>query len=160
MGLEIERKFLVLNDNWKSQVDSKFPQGILFKQAYIPSHGATVRVRIEGVKAFLNIKSKTKGISRLEFEYEIPMSDALQLLDQVCDQNQIHKIRYHVYLNNLKWEIDVFQGDNQGLVVAELEVPSEDYIFQKPDWIGKEVSSDSKYYNVNLASNPFKNWKS
>ncbi len=156
MPQEIERKFLVLNDSWRSAAD----HGVRFKQGYLcEPKSASVRVRIEGDVARLNIKSATLGISRHEYEYAIPVRDAEDMLKTLCEGPVIEKTRYHVENANHVWEIDVFEGDNEELVVAELELKSEDEVFERPAWLGREVSHDKRYYNVMLVNNPYKNWK-
>ncbi|MDH5407258.1 MAG: CYTH domain-containing protein [Gammaproteobacteria bacterium] len=156
MAIEIERKFLLKNDQWKQSAD----QGCFYKQGYlVGSKQASVRVRIEGDEAFLNIKSATLGIYRKEYEYPVPLDDANELLTDLCEQPLIEKTRYHVQHQGHDWEIDVFTGDNQGLVVAEIELETEESVFEKPDWLGEEVSEDPKYYNVSLVSHPYKDWK-
>jgi len=156
MAIEIERKFLLKNDQWKQSAD----QGCFYKQGYlVGSKQASVRVRIEGDEAFLNIKSATLGIYRKEYEYPVPLDDANELLTDLCEQPLIEKTRYHVQHQEHDWEIDVFTGDNQGLVVAEIELETEESVFEKPDWLGEEVSEDPKYYNVSLVSHPYKDWK-
>ena len=156
MGIEIERKFLLKDDSWRDHADA----GTEYRQAYlVGSKAASVRVRIEGDEARLNIKSATLGITRQEYEYTIPMDDAHDLLNELCEQPVIEKTRYHVMHEGHEWEIDVFKGDNDGLVVAEIELPSADAAFEKPPWAGEEVSEDPRYYNVSLVKNPYKNWK-
>ena len=155
MAVEIERKFLLKNENWRDQVVSSN----IIRQGYLAPLGtSSVRVRIDGNKANINIKSATIGISRLEYEYEIPMDDALEMLDKLCPVPQVHKKRHYVHLNDHVWEIDEFYDDNEGLVVAEIELRSEDESFAKPDWLAKEVSDDARYYNVNLIKCPFNSW--
>ncbi len=155
MAIEIERKFLVINDNWRS-----LAQGKVYRQGYIATANkiTTIRVRIIGEKAYLTIKSKTEGISRHEFEYPIPLEDGKIMLDILCDRPLIEKIRYQLYHDNLMWEIDEFQGENQGLIIAEVELQDENQIINLPDWVGKEVSDDPKYYNVNLTKYPYQTW--
>ena len=155
MTIEIERKFLVINDNWRS-----LAQGKVYRQGYIETANkiTTIRVRIIGEKAYLTIKSKTEGISRHEFEYPIPLEDGKIMLDILCDRPLIEKIRYQLYHDNLMWEIDEFQGENQGLIIAEVELQDENQIINLPDWVGKEVSHDPKYYNVNLTKYPYQTW--
>lgn len=156
MATEIERKFLVLNDTWRAQA----APGVRYLQGYLAnSKQASVRVRIEGEVARLNIKSATLGVTRREYEYAIPVSDAREILKDLCDEPLIDKLRYHVRHGGHRWEIDVFEGDNAGLVVAEIELASEDEIFARPDWLGREVSHDARYYNVCLAQHPFKHWQ-
>ncbi len=156
MAIEIERKFLVKDDSWRQQADA----GTEYQQAYlVGSKAASVRVRIEGDKAFLNIKSATLGITRQEYEYPVPMEDARALLKDLCEQPVIEKTRYHLMHAGHEWEIDVFKGENTGLVVAEIELDDADAEFARPDWLGEEVSDDPRYYNVCLVTNPYKNWK-
>lgn len=154
MNIEIERKFLLLNNLWKSEAI-----GVHYKQAYLNEKGDnTIRVRIEGNQAKLTIKSKATNISRMEFEYDIPMEDAEKLF-LIAKTPAVEKYRYKIeYAGNI-WEVDEFLGDNEGLVIAEIELKSENQPFQKPSWIGMEVSGDKRYTNANLARNPYKNWK-
>lgn len=154
MGLEIERKFLVKNTNWKGLIEQKN----YIKQGYLNSNiERTVRVRITNQTAFLTIKGKTKNTTRQEFEYEIPFEDAESLL-KLCETPLIEKVRYTVKHEGKLWEIDKFEGDNEGLVVAEIELANEDEEITLPNWIGEEVSHDAKYYNSSLIRKPFKNW--
>lgn len=155
MATEIERKFLLKNNSWQRHAD----QGTRYSQGYlVGSQHASVRVRIEGERAFINIKSATIDITRQEFEYEIPVDEATEMLETLCDKPLISKTRYHVTHDKHLWEIDVFAGDNQGLVVAEIELKNIDETFVRPDWLGEEVSQDVRYYNVNLVKHPFKDW--
>ena len=155
MGVEIERKFLLRDNSWQAQAD----QGTHFRQGYLSSAGpGSVRVRIEGEQAKLNIKSATLDMHRLEYEYPIPLADAHQMLDQICIKPLIDKIRYHVMHAGKLWEIDVFSGDNQGLVVAEVELRSRDEQIDLPDWAGAEVTHDKRYYNVSLVRHPYRDW--
>lgn len=155
MGIEIEHKFLIADDSWRQAADA----GVTIKQGYlIGAKQASVRVRIEGGKASLNIKSATLGVRRQEFEYAIPMEDAQSLLSTLCEKPFIEKVRYLVYYAGKKWEIDVFEGDNAGLVVAEVELQDEAEEFDKPTWVGKEVSDDPRYYNTCLSQHPYKDW--
>ncbi len=154
MGIEIERKFLVLNDDWKA-----LTAGVFMRQGYICSDpDRIVRVRIEGDRAVFTIKGKTEGISRSEWEYPLPLADAQQLLDSLCEKPLIEKYRYRIPFGGFIWEVDAFLGDNAGLVVAEIELESETQEFTKPDWIGGEVSADSRYANANLFKHPFCRW--
>jgi len=156
VATEIERKFLVLNDRWRAQA----APAVRYRQGYLSgSKKSSVRVRIEGEVARLNIKSATLGVTRREYEYAIPLHDANEMLKDLCDGPLIDKLRYHVQHGAHLWEIDVFEGDNAGLVVAEIELRREDEPFARPDWLGQEVSHDARYYNVCLAQHPFKNWK-
>jgi adenylate cyclase len=156
MATEIERKFLVKNDLWRDAVVSESRM----KQGYLTNKGnASVRVRIANDRAFLNIKSATLGIRRLEFEYEIPVTDADEMLATVAEQPFIDKTRYKVKSGRHIWELDVFEGENLGLVVAELELESEDESFEVPPWSGEEVSGDPRYYNVSLVKEPYSRWR-
>lgn len=154
MAQEIERKFLIRD---ASIVDSL--AGERLTQGYL-SHdkNATVRVRLTGNQAWLTIKGKTVGATRSEFEYPVPQEDARQMLDELCNAGVIDKTRYRLPQGELCWEIDVFHGDNDGLIVAEIELPSEDTPFDKPDWLGEEVTGDARYYNSALSSTPFSQW--
>lgn len=156
MGTEIERKFLLRDESWRQAAD----EGTPFRQGYlIGAEKASVRVRIEGERANLNIKSATLGVYRQEYEYPIPLADAEELLDTLCERPQIEKTRYLVRHGDHTWEIDVFAGDNEGLVVAEVELESEDESFELPAWAGDEVSGDSRYYNVCLVKHPYREWR-
>lgn len=155
MALEIERKFLIKNDSWRSRADN----GTIIKQGYLNSAiERTVRVRIYGTKGVLTIKGKNENLTRKEFEYEIPLDEALSLID-LCENPVIEKTRYLLIDNGNIWEIDVFERENEGLIVAEIELKSEDQLFEIPEWLGKEVSTESKYFNSALISQPFCNWK-
>lgn len=156
MGQEIERKFLVDGEGWRDGVR----RTIRMRQGYL-SEGtdSSVRVRMENDDAFINIKSSRDGIQRLEFQYRIPVEDAATLLDKVALEPLIEKTRHEVPVADHIWEIDIFEGDNDGLIVAEVELSALDEEFERPDWAGKEVSQDRRYYNVTLRENPYKNWK-
>lgn len=151
MADEIERKFRVA-DGWQPP-----NPGTTYEQGYL-CEKPTVRVRIEGDRAKLTVKGATKGVTRSEFEYAIPVDDAEQMLRELCQQPTIKKRRHAVTHAGKTWEVDVFGGDNAGLVVAELELASEDEPFEKPDWLREEVSDDPRYYNVNLVAHPYKSW--
>ena len=154
MAQEIERKFRVANDDWRAMATSSSS----LKQGYLSSSAeATVRVRLEDNLGTVTIKSKTKGITRNEFEYAIPAQEAKELL-MLCSGPLIEKIRYRIPQENHTWEIDVFEGDNDGLIIAEIELTSDEDYFAKPQWLGEEVSGDSRYYNSNLATHPYVNW--
>lgn len=154
MNKEIERKFLLANETWKPIAD----QGVSIKQGYLNSNEKlTTRIRTKAKQAFITIKGKTEGISRAEFEYEIPFEDALSLL-KLCTNALIEKTRYEVKIDNHIWEIDVFEADNQGLIIAEIELNSEEEHFEKPSWLGTEVSYDARYFNACLAEKPFLEW--
>lgn len=154
MALEIERKFLVGDTGITDSLN-----GERLVQGYL-SHdkNATVRVRIAGDSAWLTIKGKTEGATRSEFEYAIPLEDASAMLSELCGQGVIDKTRYRLPQGDLCWEIDVFHGDNEGLVVAEIELPSEETHFDKPGWLGNEVTGEVRYYNSALSAKPFKDW--
>ena len=155
MGIEIERKFLVTNDSWHEAAGP----GIPIKQGYlVGGKDASVRVRLQGETANLNIKSATLGVRRQEFEYPIPVADAKVLLNTLCHRPIIEKMRYLVPYANKQWEIDVFEGDNAGLIVAELELQEETEQYETPPWLGEEVSHDPRYYNTCLSQHPFKDW--
>ncbi len=155
MAKEIERKFLVKNDSWR-QVAAP---GVYMSQGYMgDAKRASVRVRVEGEQANINIKSATLGVTRSEYEYPIPRDEALEMLRTLCEQPLIEKTRYEVKVGAHTWEVDVFEGDNQGLIVAEVELASEDELFEKPDWAGDEVSHEPRYYNVCLVKHPYKDW--
>jgi len=160
MGREIERKFLLKNDNWRSQADAgrQLRQGYFAGPEDASKRQASIRVRTDGEKGFLNIKSYELGVSRQEFEYPIPLQDAEQMLNELCETPQIEKQRYHVSVGEHVWEIDVFTGDNDGLVVAEIELTHETETFERPEWVGEEVSADTRYYNVCLVNHPYKDW--
>lgn len=154
MGIEIERKFLVHSDGWKQQA-----QRTLLRQGYLSSHpDRVVRVRIDGETAMLTIKGRASGASRSEWEYSIPMTDAETMLDRLCEQPLIEKWRYRVDHDGMLWEVDEFLGQNLGLVVAEIELMSEDQPFARPGWLGEEVTHDPRYANASLVSRPFCQW--
>lgn len=156
MGIEIERKFLLANDDWRQQVHTSIP----FRQGYLQgSEKSSVRVRIQGEQSNLNIKGATLGIRRQEFEYPIPMEDASELLATLCAEPIIEKTRHYVTAGKHTWEIDEFAGANQGLIVAEIELDHENEKFEAQDWLGEEVSGDERYYNSMLIKNPYKNWQ-
>ncbi len=155
MPTEIERKFLLKGDNWRS-----LGQGVAYCQGYIAADPErTVRVRIVGDQGYLTIKGKSQGIARSEFEYAIPVADAKELLQSLCQPPLIQKMRYRIPWEGLVWEVDEFAGENQGLIVAEVELTHADQAIAVPDWIGAEVSHDPRYYNSNLAKHPFQQWK-
>lgn len=155
MGLEIERKFLVVADTWRDHVtaQTRIVQGYLAH-----TDTATVRVRIKGERAFITIKGVSSGISRSEFEYEIPVPDAEAMLEQMAQGPVIDKVRHLIDVDGHTWELDVFAGSNAGLVMAEIELADADEAFTMPDWAGLDVSDDDRYYNVNLATHPFTEW--
>ncbi|WP_264550938.1 CYTH domain-containing protein [Flavobacterium sp. N2038] len=154
--LEIERKFLVKSDDFKEQAfaQNKIAQGYL---SSIPER--TVRVRIKGDKAFITIKGlgHQGGMSRFEWENQIPLEEAVELM-KLCEKGKIEKTRYEIQAGKYVFEVDEFYGENEGLVMAEIELESEEDDFEKPDWLGEEVTDDKRYYNAYLSQNPFKNW--
>jgi adenylate cyclase len=155
MPIEIERKFLLANNNWREAVKTSFR----IRQGYMGEVGkASVRIRIQGEQANINVKSATLSMRRMEYEYDIPLNEAQEMLEQLCEHPQVNKTRYIVEQGKHKWEIDEFYGENEGLLVAEIELSDEAEAFEKPEWIGKEVTEDPRYYNVNLIKHPFKNW--
>jgi adenylate cyclase len=157
MGVEIERKFLVDQSKW-SQINK--PEGVVFKQGYIAnSSEATIRIRIAGDKAFLTIKGITSGISRKEYEYEIPVADADEMLKNFAS-SWVEKKRHFINHGNHIWEVDEFSGDNNGLLMAEIELNDENERFELPDWLIEEVTGDSRYFNSNLSVAPFSKWNS
>jgi adenylate cyclase len=156
IAIEIERKFLLASDDWRAQVSASE----YLAQGYLGGTRASVRVRIGGERAWLNIKSMTLGSSRLEFEYPIPLVDAEIMLRELADGPVVSKTRHHVQVGAHVFEIDEFDGDNTGLVVAEVELGVVDEVFERPCWLGREVTDDSRYYNVNLARRPFCSWES
>ncbi|MCB9420682.1 MAG: CYTH domain-containing protein [Ardenticatenaceae bacterium] len=153
MGLEIERKFLVRNDSWRTV------EGTPYRQGYLNSNlHRVVRVRTMGETAVITVKGLNSGAVRREFEYAIPLADAKAMLDDLCERPLIEKTRYKVEFAGHTWEIDEFFGDNAGLVVAELELQSVDEDFAKPDWLGEEVTDDPRYFNSNLVLRPYTTW--
>jgi adenylate cyclase len=154
MGIEIERKFLVLDERWRT-----LGVGVPMRQGYLSSHPErVVRVRVEGDAAMLTIKGRSVGASRGEWEYPIPLADAEQFLASLCEQPLIEKKRYRIRHQGMLWEVDEFFGANAGLVVAEIELEAEDQPFSKPDWLGLEVTDDARYFNANLIRHPFAEW--
>jgi CYTH domain-containing protein len=153
VGKEIERKFLVTGDQWRG-----LATGTRYRQGYLSSaRERTVRVRIAGDRAYLTIKGAVVGATRLEFEYEIPPHEADALL-ALCESPLIEKTRYRIAYEGLVWEVDEFHGENEGLVVAECELVSEDQPILPPTWIGTEVTEDPRYYNANLVARPYRSW--
>lgn len=155
MPTEIERKFLVKPGAWTPR-----GEGTPFRQGYLSSEKArVVRVRLAGARGFLTVKGPTAGLTRAEFEYEIPPADAAAMLDALCERPLIEKVRHVERHGGHDWEIDVFLGDNAGLTVAELELSSEDEAFERPAWLGEEVSADHRYANASLVARPYRTWK-
>lgn len=153
MAHEIERKFLVQDESWREGA-----AGRRMRQGYLSlDPDRTVRVRISGDRAWLNVKGRTEGVRRLEFEYPVPVDDAMALL-ALCGEAVVDKTRYLVHHGAHTWEVDEFHGDNAGLLVAEIELAHEDETFARPPWLGPEVSGDARYYNASLAQRPFRSW--
>ena len=154
MGKEIERKFLVRGDVWRS-----LAKGTAYRQGYLNSaKERTVRIRTIDAQAFLTIKGLTVGATRSEYEYEIPLADCNAMLDALAEKPIIEKKRYKIPFKGLTWEIDEFFGENDGLIVAEVELKSETQIFEKPEWAGEEVTADPRYFNSNLIKHPYSKW--
>lgn len=155
MPLEIERKFLLADERWRAEVSSR----CVMRQGYLGAPGgkASIRVRLEGDVAKLNIKAAVMGSARAEYEYDIPVAQAGEMLDTLC-VGLVDKTRHYVERDGLTWEIDEFHGDNAGLVVAEVELESVDQPVPRPDWLGAEVTHDVRYYNQQLALRPYKGW--
>jgi adenylate cyclase len=155
MGIEIERKFLVDHEKWNKL--SK-PEGTHFRQGYLLNKdNKTIRIRTTDKQGFITFKGATEGISRKEFEYKIPTEDGTELLD-IFAKSEIEKIRFRIEFEGKLWEVDQFLGDNEGLIMAEIELQSETETFKQPDWIAKEVTDDERYYNSYLSIHPFKRW--
>jgi adenylate cyclase len=161
MGIEIERKFLLRNQDWRAQAERsvRMAQGYLNDLGAVESgrQRASVRVRIAGDEAFLNLKSRELGHTRQEFDYAIPVADAEALL-ALCTGGLIDKIRHYVRRGSHRWEIDEFLGENAGLFVAEIELRAADEAFERPDWLGAEVTDAQRYYNLALAERPYARW--
>jgi adenylate cyclase len=158
MALEIERKYLLKSDAWRALVG----EGQLLRQGYLSTTPErTVRVRVVDQQAWLTIKGISQGIARLEYEYAIPPADAMQMLDALCPQPLIEKYRYRIAdpAQGIVWEIDEFLGANQGLIVAEVELTSTEQTLNLPEWIGQEVSDDTRYFNSALLKHPYKDWQ-
>ena len=155
MAKEIERKFLVEEDGAWQEIE-----GESYRQGYLnTAKERTVRVRIIGPKGYLTVKGETKGATRLEFEYEIDAQDATQMLDDLCERPLIEKTRRKIEYEGLVWEVDEFFGENEGLVVAEVELEDENQSFAKPSWVGNEVTDDPRYFNANLVQFPYSQWQ-
>ncbi|MBF0454725.1 MAG: CYTH domain-containing protein [Magnetococcales bacterium] len=154
MATEIERKFLVKNDGWRG-----LGEGTVFIQGFLSTvKQRVVRVRIAGNIGTLTIKGANNGITRCEYEYEIPLKDAELMLNDLCEKPVIEKTRYRIQHGNHIWEVDEFEGVNKGLIVAEIELMDANQPFEKPDWVGQDVSDDDRYFNSNLIKHPFSNW--
>lgn len=154
MGKEIEHKFLIISDTWQQAAG----EGIAYTQAYLSSGRATVRARVAGDKGFLTLKGKAVGITRSEYEYQIPVEDAREMIRNLAVTAVVEKTRYLCLVEGETWEIDVFHGENEGLLVAEIELKAEDEVFELPDWAGECVTSDYRYANSNLANFPYSQW--
>lgn len=155
MAKEIEHKFLLASDEWRKLIT----KSVRYKQGYLSSQPtSSIRVRIADNHAWLNIKSATIGTERLEFEYEIPYPDAEEIINSLCNKPLIEKIRHFIPIENHMWEIDEFEGENQGLIIAEIELLEADQTFTKPVWLGDEVTYDLRYYNNNLINHPYNKW--
>jgi adenylate cyclase len=155
MAQETERKFLVKDDAWR--VGN--PSGLFYRQGYLSRvKERVVRVRTAGQKGFLTVKGITRGISRAEYEYEIPLEDANHMLEHLCQRPLIEKMRFRIPFEGMTWEVDEFLGENLGLVLAEIELSDEGQEVILPSWVGEEVSGDPRYYNVNLVKHPFCRW--
>jgi adenylate cyclase len=155
MGIEVERKFLVSDESWRAEVTSS----TRIVQGYIAQTStATVRVRVKGDRGFLTIKGVSVGVARSEYEYEVPVADALAMLDELAQGPVIDKVRHLVPVGAHIWEVDVFAGENAPLVMAEVELANADEAYVRPGWAGPEVSDDDRYFNVNLARTPYSTW--
>lgn len=162
MGIEIERKFLVTSDAWRAQAarEQRMVQGYLIDANLVQSQTGTrcsLRVRVGGDQAWLNIKSATLGVERLEYDYPIPVGDAERMLRDFCN-GVVEKVRHYVPHAGLTFEVDEFSGGNTGLIVAEVELQSADQAIDKPDWLGREVTQHLRYYNLNLLQHPYSRW--
>lgn len=154
MAKEIERKFLVKDDErWQKVEGEEYRQGYLNT-----TKERTVRVRTIGQAGYLTVKGVTRGATRLEFEYEIDVEDACKMLDELCERPLIEKTRRKIEYQGFIWEVDEFFGDNDGLVIAEVELEAEDQDYNKPSWIGEEVTDDPRYFNANLVEHPYSQW--
>lgn len=155
MAVEIERKFLVVGDEWRRNVLRQQSM----RQGYLNRPGTcSVRLRIQGDEAYLNIKQAVTGAERLEYDYAVPLQDAMEMLDALRDGPLVEKTRYWVENDGVTWEVDVFHGDNAGLVVAEVELDATDEVFERPGWVGREVTDEERYYNVALSRRPYSRW--
>lgn len=154
MGIEIERKFLVQGEGWRQLgTGTRYCQGYL-----VNTVDRTVRVRVAGDQGYLTIKGNSDGIQRSEYEYAIPLADANELLNTLCQGPLIEKTRYRIPWQDVVWEVDEFSGDNQGLIVAEVELKDSNQALDLPEWIGQEVSDDPRYFNASLVNHPFSRW--
>ena len=155
MGREIEKKFLITDNSWRG-----LAEGLPYCQGYLNSDkGRTVRIRTIDDRGVLTIKGPDEGGVKLEYEYDIPLDDAREMLDRLCHRPLIEKVRYRIPFAGFYWEVDEFTGDNSGLLLAEIELAFVGQEFEKPAWIGREVTGDARYYNANLVHNPYSQWK-
>ena len=155
MGIEIERKYLVHNREWEILAQKSFE----LRQGYLSSSpDKTIRIRCSGDEAWITLKNKAHNGLRKEFEYAIPLHDAIEMLHEWAADSLVHKTRYHVPFGGYLWEVDVFHGANEGLILAEIELPSVDTAFEKPSWLGEDVTEDHRYSNSNLSQHPFQSW--
>lgn len=155
MGTEIEHKFLLRDERWRQQTT----RSVRMRQGYLTSdERCSVRVRVAGDQGFLNVKSGTLGIQRSEYEYPIPLAEAEEILDTLCEKPVLEKTRHYVPVGEHCWEVDEFAGANAGLIVAEVELSRPDEPFERPDWAGEDVSGDPRYYNSRLARQPYSTW--
>lgn len=157
MPLEIERKFLAAGDGWRGLVETS----VLLRQGYLANTArASIRVRVAGEEAWISVKAMTPGMARAEYEYPVPAAEAAEMLDGLCERPFVEKWRHRVpWSGGLVWEIDEFLGDNSGLVVAELELDRVDQAFERPDWLGIEVTDDLRFYNFRLATTPWSRFR-
>lgn len=154
MAVEIERKFLVRRELWRPRND-----GVAYRQGYLSrAEDRIVRVRVAGRAGFLTIKGRTSSVSRSEFEYPIPVEDAEIMLDRLCERPLVEKTRYEEMCGGHVWTVDVFHGENDGLILAEIELSSEEEVFDRPAWLDREVSDDPRYFNSELSKRPFGYW--
>lgn len=155
MGREIEKKFLIADNSWRG-----IAEGIPYRQGYLNSEkGRTVRIRTINERGILTIKGPDESGVKLEYEYDIPIGDAREMLDRLCYRPLIEKVRYCIPFAGFYWEVDEFKGENEGLFIAEIELEFVGQYFDKPAWIGREVTGDARYYNANLVHNPYSRWR-
>jgi adenylate cyclase len=156
MAVEIERKFLVDGDSWRPGAT-----GQRIRQGYLCSSAdRVVRVRVTGDRAFLTVKGPQHGITRSEYEYDIPTRDATEMLERLCERPLIEKVRHHLTVNGREWVVDEFEGENAGLMIAEVEFEREGQAIALPDWVGRDVTDEPRYLNVNLVKHPYRLWSS
>lgn len=154
MAIEIERKFLVCGEGWRG-----LGSGTRYRQGYLSTEpGRSVRVRVIKDQGYLTIKGLTRNATRAEYEYPIPVQDAGEMLDKLCERPLIEKTRHTISYAGLVWEVDEFAGENQGLIIAEVELDDAEQVLDLPDWIGEEVTDDPRYYNASLIAHPYSGW--